>query len=85
MKQDNSAVDDPVMSPLTILATVSLVIGGVVDKYVFGHEPPVLLLFGVFCLFLLIDAINGLKDRSKRLEGKLNAILEKLEQVKWPN
>jgi hypothetical protein len=73
-------VDDPVVSPLTIFAVVSFVIGGIVDKYVFDHDPPVMLLFGLFCLFLLFDALNGLKNRSKRLEGKLNAILEKLDK-----
>ena len=68
--------DDPVVSGFTILALVSFVIGGLIDKYVFGHEPPVTLLFGVLCLFLLFDALNELKNRLKRIEGKLDAILK---------
>jgi len=52
-RYNEDAVDDPVISPLTILAVVSFVIGGLVDKYVFHHQPPTTLLFAVFCLFLL--------------------------------
>jgi hypothetical protein len=72
--------DDPVISGYTILAVISFVIGGLVDKYVFHYEPPVTLLFGVLCLFLLFDALNGIKNRIKKLEGKLDDALEKLSK-----
>ena len=72
----NSDADDPVVSGYTILALVSMVIGGLVDKYVFDHQPPVDHLFAVLGLFLLFDALNGLKNRLKRVEGKLDAILK---------
>lgn len=68
------------MSEPTIIALVSFIIGGLIEKYVFHHQPPVTLLFAVFCLFLLFDALNGLKNRIKRLEGKMDAILEKLNK-----
>jgi hypothetical protein len=76
MSRDNG--DDPIMSGYTILAVVSFVIGGLIDKYVFNHQPPVGLLFAVICLFLLFDALNGIKNQIGRLEGKLDALLEKL-------
>lgn len=59
---------------------VSFVIGGLIDKYVFNHQPPVIFLFGIVCLFLLFDALNGIKNRVKRLEGKLDAIIKKLDE-----
>ncbi len=65
---------DPVMSGYTILAAVSFVIGGLVDWYIFHHNPPVELLFGVFCLFLLFDALNNIKNRIQRVEQKLDAM-----------
>jgi hypothetical protein len=68
--------DDPVISGCTILATISFIIGGLVDKYILHHEPPVVLLFCLFCLFLLFDALNGIKNRIKRLEEKLDDILK---------
>jgi hypothetical protein len=64
------------MSGYTILLVVSFVIGGLIDKYVFDRQPPMADLFAVFCLFLLFDALNGLKNRLKRVEGKLDAILK---------
>jgi hypothetical protein len=71
--------DDPVVSGFTILAVISFVIGGLIDKYVFNHEPPVVLLFAVFCLLVLFDALNGIRNRLKRAEGKLDAIIKKLD------
>jgi hypothetical protein len=70
--------DDPAISGYTILAVISFVIGGLIDKYVFNQGPPVVLLLALFCLFLLFDALNGIKSRLKRTEGKLDAILKKL-------
>jgi hypothetical protein len=79
-RQSGDDVDDPVVSGYTILAVISFVIGGLIDRYVFNHEPPVMLLFAVFCLFLFFDAINGIRNRLKRAESKLDAILEKLNK-----
>lgn len=73
-------IDDPVISGYTILAVISFVIGGLVTKYVFNQEPPVLLLFAVFCLFLLFDTLNGIRNRLKRVEGKLDTILKKMSE-----
>jgi hypothetical protein len=77
-RYNDDAVDDPVISPLTILAVVSFVVGGLVDKYVFHLQPPTTLLFAIFCLFLLFDALNGIKNRIKKLERKVDAAIEKL-------
>lgn len=74
----NQDTDDPVIGGYTILALISFVIGGLIDKYVLHHEPPVVILFAVFCLFLLFDALNGISKRLKNAEGKLDAILKKL-------
>ena len=75
MSQD---ADDPVMGSYTILAAISFLIGGLIDKYVLHHEPPTTLLFAVLCLFLLFDALNGIKNRIKKLERKVDDALEKL-------
>ncbi len=48
-----------------MLAVISFVIGGVIEKYVFHHDPPVTLLLVVFCLFLLFDALNGIRNRMR--------------------
>ncbi len=74
-RYDDNRADDPVMSRYTVLAVISFVIGGLIDKYVFNKEPPVLLLFALFCLFLLFDALNGIRNALKRTEGKLDAAL----------
>jgi hypothetical protein len=79
-RNNDDAVDDPVISSLTILAVVSFVIGGLVDKYVFHNQPPMTLLFAVVCLLLLFDVLNGIKNRLKKLERKVDAALEKLDK-----
>jgi hypothetical protein len=80
MNGDNA--DDPVVSSsgYTKLVIVSFVIGGLIEKYVFNHQPPVTELFAIVFLCLLFDALNGIRNRVKMVEGKLDAILKKLNK-----
>jgi hypothetical protein len=70
--------DDPVLSGYSILALASFGIGALIDYYVFHHQPPIKLLLGLGCLFILFDSLNGIKRRAIDIEGKLDAILKKL-------
>jgi hypothetical protein len=71
--------DEPVISLRTGIGIACLCLGALIDWLMFHNQPPLRFLFALFCLFIVLDALDGIRNLIKRLETKLDTVLEKVK------